>query len=81
MGDIAAVRREILSTGRVIKSINPIERARERPESLRAALTAKCWECMGAGYDGIGHTREAIRTCTSPGCPLYLLRPYQRKQP
>jgi len=80
MGDIAAVRRAIRSMEGVKKARSPRDRARDMPKSLRAAVTAKCWECMGDGADGPVHTRQAIRTCTSPGCPLYGLRPYQRKQ-
>ena len=56
---------------------NPIERALEQPESLRRAITAKCYECVG--MDGDANFRETIRTCTSPKCPLFHLRPYQRK--
>lgn len=38
--------------------------------SLRAAITAKCLECVW------GETR-AIRECTATSCPLHACRPYQ----
>lgn len=43
-------------------------------DSKAAAIKAMCQECMG--YDD-GST-AAIRDCTSPACPLYPHRPYQR---
>jgi hypothetical protein len=55
--------------------LDPIQKAAANPKSLRLAITAKCWECMGGGLDP--GTREAIRSCTSPACPLYPLRPFQ----
>lgn len=55
----------------------PIERAQNKPTSLRLAVTAKCWECMGGGIEGRTHTRKAIRECTSRSCPLLPVRPYQ----
>ncbi len=56
---------------------NPIEKSLEQPESLRRAITAKCYECVGMDDDP--NYRESIRTCTSPKCPLFHLRPYQKK--
>lgn len=56
----------------------PIERANDKPDSLRCAITAKCYECVGMGTDG--NYRDIIRTCTSYSCPLYKLRPYQKKK-
>ena len=55
---------------------NPIERAKENPESLRKAITAKCYECVG--MEGDPGFRETIRTCTGYKCPLYPVRPYQK---
>ena len=56
---------------------NPIERAKEHPDSLRKAITAKCYECVG--MDGDANFRQTIRECTSCNCPLYHVRPYQQK--
>lgn len=43
--------------------------------SLRAAINAKCRECI---YDPIGSRgawRQQVDACTSYGCPLYQVRP------
>jgi hypothetical protein len=56
---------------------DPIERSKEKPDSLRLAITAKCYECVG--MDGDPNYRETIRTCTSKSCPLLPVRPYQKK--
>lgn len=50
--------------------VNPIDKARQNPLSLRKAVTAKCYECMG-------FEKMAVRDCTSPGCPLFNVRPWQ----
>jgi len=41
-----------------------------RGGSLRAAINAKCLEC-------IGYSAKEVRGCTSPGCPLWSARPYR----
>jgi hypothetical protein len=58
---------------------NPIAVAL-RPEntgSYRAAVLAKCYECMG-GEVADPFTKQSviaqIRACTAPQCPLYRLR-------
>ncbi len=56
---------------------SPIERAKDKPDSLRCAITAKCYECVG--MDGDANYRDTIRTCTSCNCPLHPVRPYQHK--
>ncbi len=53
---------------------NPIEKHNENPASLRCAINAKCYECVGAGQDA--NYRDSIRTCTSYSCPLYTVRPF-----
>ena len=55
----------------------PIERANEQPDSLRRAITAKCYECVGMDDDP--DWRRSVRECTSYKCPLYPVRPYQQK--
>lgn len=57
---------------------NPIEKSKENPDSLRKAITAKCYECVG--MEGDSNYRESIRSCKSYSCPLHVLRPYQRKE-
>lgn len=51
---------------------DPIQKAKDNPKSLRAALNAKCWEC--ACYQ-----RKEVTECTAKDCPLWRLRPWQRK--
>lgn len=70
-----AKAREMREQGIVPERLNPIERAAKNPNSLRLAITAKCYECLG-GADAKSIRRE-IRECTSPKCPLYPVRPYQ----
>lgn len=60
------------------RKYNPIARAKEHPKkSLRLCINAKCWECMGGG-DEVG-TSRLIRECSSLGCPLWPVRPYQKR--
>lgn len=55
--------------------VDPITRARRNPTSRKLAIAAKCYDCQGRDDDpGV---RERIRTCLSPGCPLYPVRPYK----
>lgn len=59
--------------------LDPIAKARANPRSLRLAVTAKCFECMGGGEDT--GTRKLIRACTSGAtCQLHPVRPYQAKK-
>ena len=46
--------------------------------SLRKAVNAKCWECMGGDEDKVSRlVCDEIRNCSSYGCPLRPYRPYQ----
>ena len=46
--------------------------------SLRKAVNAKCWECMGGDEDKVSPlVCDEIRNCSSYGCPLRPYRPYQ----
>ena len=56
---------------------NPIEKANENPQSLRCAINAKCYECVGMDDDP--NFRDSIRACAGYSCPLYAHRPYQVK--
>lgn len=58
--------------------LDPIERAKTKPTSLRYAIAAKCWECAGAGQDP--NTRQTIAECTVHSCPLHSHRPYQQER-
>lgn len=60
----------------VIERLDPIERAKRNPHSLRKAITAACWQCMGCGADP--NTRQNIRDCGVPTCALHPHRPWQK---
>jgi hypothetical protein len=40
-------------------------------DSLRAALNAKCLEC-------VSQSTKAVRECTTVTCPVWAVRPYQK---
>lgn len=42
--------------------------------SLRAAINAKCRECIYDPIGGKGNWRQQVEACTSPKCPLYAVR-------
>jgi hypothetical protein len=56
-----------------IKPSNPIEKAKQNSKSRVLAITAFCYDCMGreSGW------RNMVKTCTSPDCPLFRLRPHK----
>ncbi len=56
-------------------SLDPIQKALRDPTSLRAAINAKCWDCVGAGADK--NPRGLIRDCGVARCSLYPVRPFQ----
>ena len=65
-----------VTDGITVRRRSPSEKAAERPRSLRLAVTAKCWDCVGAGADP--NPRRAIRECPCAKCALYRVRPYQQ---
>lgn len=67
------------ASGEAIVRLDPIERARRNPTSLRAAITGKCWECQGGDADP--HPRQRIRDCEIHSCPLHPVRPYRTGSP
>ena len=48
--------------------------------SLRAAINAKCRECIYDPYPGSGNWRQQVEACTSPDCPLFSVRPISRPE-
>jgi hypothetical protein len=56
-----------------IKPLNPIEKAKQSPTSMRFAINAQCFDCMGqeSGW------RNEVRNCPSKNCPLFGFRPYK----
>lgn len=58
------------------KKLNPIDKAKLKPKSLRYAINARCWQCQGEDADpGV---RWRTGNCEIPSCALYPHRPYQR---
>lgn len=49
---------------------NPVEKLQMNPTSLRKAITAFCWLC-------VGEDRKEVTNCTATKCPLYNVRPWQ----
>ncbi len=68
-------RQKIIDNGEKIERLNPIQKSIKNPKSLRLAINAKCYECVG-GEDGENQVKY-IRECTSPKCPLFNIRPYR----
>jgi hypothetical protein len=48
--------------------------------SLRAAINAKCKECIHDPYGGMGQWRESVEQCSSSNCPLHPVRPRSTSQ-
>ena len=44
-------------------------------QSLRAAINAKCRECIYDPIAGRGTWREQVEACVSANCPLHEVRP------
>ncbi len=64
-----------LKSGEIKKvNLNPVQKLEKNPTSLRLAVNAMCFDCMGRSK-----VIEDIRNCTSKTCPLYNVRPYQEK--
>lgn len=53
------------------KTLDPIEKARQNPKSLRAAINGKCYDCC------CGNRAEVSR-CQITDCTLHPVRPWQR---
>ncbi len=70
-------RADMAEQGIKVVVLSPIEKAAKHPSSLRMAVNAMCWDCVGAGADA--NPRGAIRQCGIQTCPLWNVRPYQAK--
>lgn len=51
--------------------LSPIEKAKNNPKSLRAAINAKCWDCCV-------FNKKEVGLCVCKDCPLWNLRPWQK---
>ena len=59
-----------------LQQLDPLEKAQAKPQSLRLAINAKCWDCIGGDADPCPRWR--IGNCMVSRCPLHPQRPYQR---
>lgn len=55
--------------------LNPIEKSKREPKSLRLAITALCYDCVGA--EMADNYRQEVKNCTVKRCPVYHVRPWQ----
>ena len=51
------------------------QKAKEKPNSLKIAIAAKCWDCICGDHAHMA--KHTIGTCKITGCPLWPHRPYQ----
>lgn len=71
----AKARRERNEAG-LSATRSPILKLADNPTSLRAAVDAKCWDCMGAGGDPC--VNWSVGNCRTKACALWAVRPHQR---
>ncbi|MBI2801252.1 MAG: hypothetical protein HYX63_13405 [Gammaproteobacteria bacterium] len=73
-----AKRRELKETGE-LEILDPLEKAYRDPTSLKLAIHAMCFECLGRDHDL--NVKNEIGSCAAYACPLWDLRPYQHLAP
>lgn len=76
--DKARIRKNELKSLGKLGRLSPFEKVKASPKSLRKAVTAFCYECMGG--DGEQGARGHVRNCTAKQCPLYHVRPWQTQE-
>jgi hypothetical protein len=61
----------------MIPERNWVKKSEEDPKSLRWAINAMCFQCMGGTAEDMPDPgwREGIRDCTSLNCALHKVRP------
>jgi hypothetical protein len=67
--------RELRAAGWKPVHRNPVEQAEANPNSLKAAVKAFCWTCVGADADPGAKFR--VRDCSVTKCSLHAHRPWQ----
>lgn len=70
-----AAARAKREAGEDIIRLSPIEAAQADPTSRAKAIKAKCYECMGGQESD--NWKKDVKQCSSYGCPLRALRPFQ----
>lgn len=59
----------------ILPRLTPIEASQADPTSRAKAIKAKCYECMGG--EESDNWKKDVKHCSSYGCPLRGLRPFQ----
>lgn len=67
---------EIKKSGQKLEVLDPISKSLKNPRSLRFAINAMCYQCMGGPNPDPGW-KNLVRTCTAPSCALHPHRPYR----
>jgi hypothetical protein len=75
-----AVMRAKREAGEEIVRLSPREKAERNPSSLRLAINARCYDCVGS-ENADGGYRRCIRECPAVRCSLHPVRPHQRSEP
>ena len=73
-----AVFKAKLESGEVTRSdrLDPMQKAQQNPESLRKAVNAACYDCVGGSHTL--NWREEVRNCPlQQKCPLWNVRQYK----
>ncbi len=71
--------KEMRSAGIEPERLDPIEKATRNTASKALAIVAMCYECVGRNADP--NYRKEVAHCTSWGCSLWHLRPWQELAP
>ena len=68
-------RAEMAARGEKIVQKNPLEKLAEKPDSLRRAINARCYQCESEDADPAVKWR--IGNCRATTCALWNVRPFQ----
>ena len=74
----AQIRQAHKEAGIAIVRLNPIEKLKAHPKSMRASINAMCWRCQGEDADPSVQWR--IGNCLCTDCALWGFRPHQHTQ-
>jgi hypothetical protein len=66
---------EMKALGIPIVRKNPIGKSNDAPKSLRLAINANCYTCVGEDHDP--GWKDRVRYCEITICPLHKVRQYR----
>ena len=66
------------AAGQVGYTSSPLEMLKRHPSSIKRAVQAKCYVCIGGSLEEAPPKgwRQMIAFCGKSDCPLYFVRPY-----